>query len=88
MDIDISPVQADELGLLGRDSPQTYCRKCDINQIYNDIWLRARNIWYANGLQLMPGQHSATEPSICRNFVDFGQEDDFTWFLAIWKFLK
>ena len=55
MDIDISPVQADELGLLGRDSPQTYCRKCDINQIYNDIWLRARNIWYANGLQLMLG---------------------------------
>ena len=42
--------------LLGRDSPQTYCRKCDINQIYNDIWLRARNIWYANGLQLMLGQ--------------------------------
>ena len=55
MDIDISPVQADELGLLGRDSPQTYCRKCDINQIYNDIWVRARNIWYANGLQLMLG---------------------------------
>ena len=44
----------------GRDSPQTYCWKSDINQIYIwlTVWLRARNIWYANGLQLMRQDHT------------------------------
>ena len=49
----VSPVKCD-----GRDQPQTYCRKSDINQIIPYLTTlenpeRSEHIWYANGLQLM-----------------------------------
>ena len=56
----VSPVKCD-----GRDQPQTYCRKSDINQIIPYLTTlekpeRSEHIWYANGLQLMRSRHQRT----------------------------